>query len=134
LIGYSKEKEIEMYYVDVSEVKEKDKILKYIRKYVKKNYKKGPTKSYLLQCADWRPSECNKMRWIAYSPVSYGRDYGYWPLYNIRLEYSDKECIIEFHSWKGDYEPKSYHLPHGNLPKKPKTLRNFKGTIWTRGE
>lgn len=46
---------------------------------------------------------------------------------------ADQDSNIEFHSWKGDYEPETRcYAPPGNLDYRGKQY-SFKGTIWTRG-
>lgn len=89
-----------------------------------------PTRQYLMQCANWMQSYDSI--WIAYSPISNYYCGGYWPIYDICLQYTDDEPSIEFHSWKGDYEPDRYATVYGSLPYKG-TKRKFSGTVWTRG-
>lgn len=94
-----------------------------------------PQRQYLMQCADWYESEFNKGTWIAYSLIE-NRYGGYWTLYDLDgLSYADDEnnARIEFHSWKGDYEPQKFYMPSGNLPYCGKE-RRLQGTVWTRGE
>ena len=95
-------------------------------------WKDSPERQYLLQCADWRENEFKNDKWTAYSPIYNDEETGLWPIYDLNLKFTDKESYIEFHSWKGDYDPEKWYLPEGNLPYKGKR-RKLKGTIWTRG-
>ena len=122
---YAIEEEITKYISDMSYEKIRKLIVKELL-----TWKDSVERQYLLQCADWDPSEYNKNVWIAYSPIYNRYSGGVWPIYDISLEYSDK-MDITFHSWKGDYEP-TVSYQYGSLSYGGD--RKFKGTIWTRGE
>lgn len=97
-------------------------------------WRDSPVRQYLLQCANWEESEFTKGKWIAYSPIYSRYSSGSWPVYDLTgLEFTNEAASIEFHSWKGDYDPQTYGMPWGNLPYRG-PQRNLKGTVWTRGE
>ena len=121
--------------VDISELDKHtsgEDILKYIKKDIEQN-EKSANKHFLLECCYWAPSNYDKNKWIAYSPITSRRSGNDWPIYSMNLDFADETEIV-FMSWKDDYGNKTYHSnPYSNLPKGNKS-HHFKGTVWTRGE